>query len=1279
MMKKIALLIVVGIFGLTGMVSAQTFTNVQALRQATIRLKIAYDANYAKALSLAKKNGWPLTITTKEKRIGVLVGVDDFNLPKYYITNNNTIAAATTRANQLWPGGSTGLNLSGSTPALKNKLAIWDGGAVLATHVEFNGGRVTQKDNPSGTSDHSTHVAGTMIAAGVNPSAKGMAYALPGMIAYDFNNDQTEIASEAAGLLLSNHSYSIIAGWNYNSDQSRWEFNGRPNENEDYKFGYYSDDAASLDDIAYNAPNYLIVKSAGNSRGENGPAVGSPYFRPNASGTMQSAGNRPAGISSNDAFDIISWDCTAKNVLTVGAVPGLPNGYSRKEDVALTDFSAWGPTDDGRIKPDIVADGVNVLSSINTSTTSYASYTGTSMSAPNATGSLLLIQEYYSKLKGGAFLRSATLKGLAIHTANEAGSSPGPDYKFGWGLLNVERAAAVITAAVPSNNAATSTHLLYENTLAQGASFSINVVASGKGPLQATICWTDVKGTVDKVNVLNNPAKKLINDLDIRITKGSGASLRTYLPWTLDPANPSFPAAPGDNITDNVERIDIDSTVPGQTYTITVTHKGTLVKGPQAYSLLVSGVGGTPYCASSSTGGGARIDSVGFKNIQVANSAGSKTYTDNTKYVADIEPGQSNTIAIRVNTADATSNPRIVKVFIDYNNNGVFDLPSELVATSPVLTSATQVYTTAAFVTPTTLNVDNICLMRIVVQETSNASDILPCGTNYGKGETQDYRLRVVSPSNDMTISEIVAPQANDCANGQQYLTITLRNNGSNTQSNIPITANIVTGSTTVANLAFTYPGPINALSTATYTFQLPFVTTAATIYTITATVNLPNDQYSSNNSIVSTIITAPKPAPVSAVGSVCNGTLVNLKVNSPDASNYFWYATATGTSPFAAGPTTSTTTIPTDKTYYVAKEAKVSIGPVNKTTLNTQGGYNMFLGNYVKINNTVPVLLETARLYIGWPGKIRFTLANLLTETSSSFSYQPLAVSTIDVYPTTTSPAPGAVTSNSAADTGAIYLLNIPVVTAGDHIIIIECLDRSGIVDTFSNLGATIFRNNGITGATYPISIPNIMSITGNSAHNTPGSTDAQFYYFFYDMKVNTFNCVSDRIAVVAGTSPTPTITLSGTSLVSSIATGNQWFLDGLAISGANSASYTPTKTGKYKVVVTDVFGCQTSSADFPYTVTAIPVVDPREIGLVVSPNPNNGIFNLSFEVTTKADLSIEIVSASGQRVYNSTYKDFTGKFSKQIVVDEVSSEFYILKIIHNKKSYLQKLLIVR
>ncbi len=183
--------------------------------------------------------------------------------------------------------------------------------------------------------------------------------------------------------------------------------------------------------------------------------------------------------------------------------------------------------------------------------------------------------------------------------------------------------------------------------------------------------------------------------------------------------------------------------------------------------------------------------------------------------------------------------------------------------------------------------------------------------------------------------------------------------------------------------------------------------------------------------------------------------------------------------------------------------------------------------------------------------------------------------------------------------------------------------------------------------------------------------------------MKVYTLSCLGDRLAVVATTAPVPVITQQGDSMVSNVATGNQWYLNNVAITNANQNHYRPasggTGSGSYKVITTDGFGCQQTSNTITFTVTALPVVDPREINLIVSPNPNNGVFNLSFAVTTKADLTIEIVSSSGQKVFNSTYPNFTGSFSKQIEVDQVSSEFYILKIQHNKKTYVQKLLIER
>ena len=86
----------------------------------------------------------------------------------------NVNAADTTNADQLHSGGGLGLNLTGAGVT----IGIWDGGAVHATHQEFQveggGSRVTVVGGGNNSS-HATHVAGTIGATGVSPSAKGMA------------------------------------------------------------------------------------------------------------------------------------------------------------------------------------------------------------------------------------------------------------------------------------------------------------------------------------------------------------------------------------------------------------------------------------------------------------------------------------------------------------------------------------------------------------------------------------------------------------------------------------------------------------------------------------------------------------------------------------------------------------------------------------------------------------------------------------------------------------------------------------------------------------------------------------------------------------------------------------------------------------------------------------------------------------------------------------------------------------------------------------------------
>ncbi len=167
-------------------------TNVAFLRENAILLQEKIDFSRQKAFVLAKEKGWETLRVTKSGAIIALQGVDELGLPIYFITDNNSTAAATTNTNKLYAGGGLGLTLSGSTIP-NDKVAIWDGGAVLTTHTEFASGRIRTKDSGTTLSSHATHVAGTVMARGVYAAAKAMAFGLPQLSAFDFNSDVAEM------------------------------------------------------------------------------------------------------------------------------------------------------------------------------------------------------------------------------------------------------------------------------------------------------------------------------------------------------------------------------------------------------------------------------------------------------------------------------------------------------------------------------------------------------------------------------------------------------------------------------------------------------------------------------------------------------------------------------------------------------------------------------------------------------------------------------------------------------------------------------------------------------------------------------------------------------------------------------------------------------------------------------------------------------------------------------------------------------------------------------
>lgn len=494
------------------------------------------------ALEFAKKNKLPVTLKLKDGGFAELQKIVN-SKPIYYRTFN-VAAARSTRANHLNSGGSLGLNLNG-----QNMIAyVWDGGHARVSHQEYDGSggtnRVSVEDAASegGTklNFHAAHVTGTITASGFTANAKGMAPQSK-VRGYMWNNDLSEATTAASnGMLLSNHSYG------YRSDLV-----------DDYYFGAYIDDSRDWDSLLYNAPFYLMVVAAGNDGSTN--YNGSPLN------------------SSFPQFDKLTGHATSKNNLVVAnANDANIDANGNLVSVTINSSSSQGPTDDLRIKPDITGNGTSVYSSLETSDSSYGNLTGTSMASPNVTGTLLLLQQHHNNLKG-SYMKSATLKGLALHTADDAGVA-GPDAIFGWGLMNAKRAAETISASGGST-------LVNELTLQPGQTYTLNVNSDGVNKLMASICWTDPASTA--TTLLNSNVAKLVNDLDIRISK-SGT---TYLPWRLTGVNSN---GLGDNTKDPFERVEV-SGASGQ-YTITITHKGTLTNGSQNYSLIVTGITNNVTC-----------------------------------------------------------------------------------------------------------------------------------------------------------------------------------------------------------------------------------------------------------------------------------------------------------------------------------------------------------------------------------------------------------------------------------------------------------------------------------------------------------------------------------------------------------------------------------------------------------------------------------------------------------------------------------------------------------
>lgn len=422
-------------------------------------------------------------------------------------TPDNNVGRTLHRVNPLHTDYFGGRKYNGSNV----RVCLQDDG-IIGPHVDYTG-RLNAQFITFNNGDHGDHCAGTIFGGGNrDPLTRGMGWgaqlyvyeAAPNYQGFDSMN----IHYNSYGIVITSTSYSDGCNAGYTTL------------------------AQQLDQQIYTMPNLIHVFSAGNQ------------------GTADCGYGAGAGWG-----NITGGHKHSKNSIAVGNLDYIDQ---------LAGSSSRGPVHDGRMKPEVCAQGTNVNSTINPPAHGYGLKTGTSMSCPAVSGTFASLYHAYKTLNGNQNPPSGLIKAILMNTADDLGNS-GPDFRHGYGRINGLKAVQTLE-----------TNYYVSGSVSQGNTNTHTItVPANVRQIKVMTYWHDYQAAV-------NASVALVNNLNTTLTDPSST---VWNPWVLDytanATNLNNPAIRSTDIRNNHEQITLDNPAAG-TYTLRV-NGNTVPQGPQTY------------------------------------------------------------------------------------------------------------------------------------------------------------------------------------------------------------------------------------------------------------------------------------------------------------------------------------------------------------------------------------------------------------------------------------------------------------------------------------------------------------------------------------------------------------------------------------------------------------------------------------------------------------------------------------------------------------------------